>query len=162
MAALGITGNVRNRFIQAAVLLYILDPVRGEPTAYGLDQDPHEIESPRERLLKRKFLDSFALVCATKRDGDSVSAACMEEGRPEGTVIRIASNCGVSETTLSRLRELIEVLSGIASRGRLPSLNVQSLLELILSLFQFTIHPVEKKKYCLGLSDSTSKRFDNI
>jgi hypothetical protein len=104
IAAIGITGNLRNRFIQAAVLLYKLDPVRGEPTAaYGLDQDLQEIESLRERLLKRKFLDSFALVCATRKDGDSVSAACMEDGRPEGTIIRIASNSGVSETTLSQL-----------------------------------------------------------
>jgi hypothetical protein len=119
MAALGITGNARNRLVQAAVLLHMLDPVRGEPTVYGLDQDPHDIESPRERLLKRKFLDSFALVCATKRGGDSVSAACMEEGMPEGTVIRIASNCGVSGTTLSRLREVVDIMGGIASRGTL-------------------------------------------
>jgi hypothetical protein len=125
MAAVRITGNVRDRFIQAAVLLHTLDPVRGEPTVYGLDQDPHEIESPRERLLKRKFLDSFALVCATKRDGDSVSAACMEERRPEGTVIRISSNSGVSETTLNRLRELVDILSRIASRGKLSPLNVE-------------------------------------
>lgn len=78
MCAMRITGNVGDRFIQAAVLLHMLDPVRGEPTAHGLDQDPHEIETPRERLLKRKFLDSFALLCAIKKDDDSVSAACME------------------------------------------------------------------------------------
>jgi hypothetical protein len=119
MATIGITGNVRNRFIQAAVLLHMLDPVRGEPTVYGLDQDLHDITSSRERLLKRKFLDSFALICATKRDGDSVSAACIEEGRPEGTIVRIARNSGISETTLGRLRELLDVLSSIASRGML-------------------------------------------
>lgn len=34
-----------------AVLLYVLDLVRGEPTAHGLDQDPHEIETTRECLL---------------------------------------------------------------------------------------------------------------
>jgi hypothetical protein len=162
MAAMGITGNLRNRFIQAAVLLYKLDPVRGEPTAYGLDQDLQEIESPRERLLKRKFLDSFALVCATRKDGDSVSAACMEEGRPEGTIIRVASNSGVSETTLSRLREIVNTLSGISSRGKLSPLNVKSLLGLISLSFQFTIYPVEKKRYCLRSSNSTFKRFNNI
>ena len=70
MSPLEIIGHARDRFIQAAVLLYTLNPVRGEPTGYGVDQDPHDIETPRERLLKRKFLDSFALICATKKDGD--------------------------------------------------------------------------------------------
>lgn len=115
MASIGITGNVRNRFIQVAVLLHTLDPVRGEPTVHGLDQDPLEIEPSRERLLKRKFLDSFALICSTKKGGDSVSAACMEEGLPQGTTIRIASNAGVGEQTLTQLRQLVNILNGIAS-----------------------------------------------
>jgi hypothetical protein len=114
---LEITGNVRNRFIQAAALLRLLDPVRGEPTAYGLDQDLHNVQSPRERLLKRKFLDSFALICAIRKDGDTVSAACLEEGGPEGTVVRIASNAGVSENTLSHLRDILALLNSIALKG---------------------------------------------
>lgn len=114
-----LTGNVRNRSVQAAVLLRILDPVRGEPTIHGLDEDSNEMRTPRERLLKRNFLDSFALICAIKRDGDSVSAACMEEGAPQGTVIRVASNSGVGERTLSQLRELVTVLNSIGSRGTL-------------------------------------------
>ncbi|PVH70607.1 hypothetical protein DL98DRAFT_504443, partial [Cadophora sp. DSE1049] len=89
-APLHITGNVRKRFIQAAALLHLLDPVRGEPTAYGLDQESHSIHASRERLLKRKFLDSFALICATEKGADTVSAACLEEGGPGGTVVRIA------------------------------------------------------------------------
>lgn len=121
MAPLKITGNVRNRFIEAAVLLHMLDPVRGEPTVYGLDQDPHEIEAPR---VKRKFLDSFALVCATRRDGGSVSAACMEEGLPQGTVIRIASNAGVGARTLSQVRELVDVLNSIASGGAMSIIRI--------------------------------------
>jgi hypothetical protein len=120
MAPLEITGNVRNRFVQAAVLLHMLDPIRGEPTAYGLDQDVYDIETPRERLLKRKFLDSFALICAKKPGGDSVSAACIEEGSPQGTVIRIASNAGVQEGTLIRVRELVDTLNSVAKGGTLP------------------------------------------
>lgn len=118
MAPIGITGNVRNRFVQVAVLLHRIDPVRGEPTVHGLDQDPLEIEPQRERLLKRKFLDSFALICATKKCGDSVSAACMEEGLPQGTTIRIASNSGVAEQTLTQLRHIVDVLNTVASGGR--------------------------------------------
>ncbi|KAI9773664.1 MAG: hypothetical protein M1840_006938 [Geoglossum simile] len=123
MGPLEITGNVRDRFIQAAVLLYMLDPLRGEPTGYGLDQDPYEVESPRERMLKRKFLDSFALVCAIRKDGDSVSAACIEEGLPEGTIIRVASNSGVREETLSQVREIVGILNHIASGGTLSPIG---------------------------------------
>jgi hypothetical protein len=127
MAPIEITGNIRNRFIQAAVLLHRLDPVRGEPTVHGLDQDPLEIEPQRERLLKRKFLDSFALICATKKGGDSVSAACMEEGLPQGTTIRIASNSGVGEQTLTQLRQIVNILNTVASGGRF-SLGVLAVL----------------------------------
>ena len=112
-----ITGNAQNRFVQAAALLHLLDPVRGEPTAYGLDQDANPLEQDRERLLKRKFLDSFALICAKKKDGDTVSAACLEEGFPGGTIVRVASNQGVAKSTLFELRELVAILNGVASGG---------------------------------------------
>lgn len=112
-----ITGNVRDRFIQAAALLRLLDPVRGEPTAYSLDQDSNTVEGLRELLLKRKFLDSFALVCAIKKDGDCVSVACLEEGRPEGTIVRIASNAGVSEGTMISLRNILGLLQKISFKG---------------------------------------------
>lgn len=112
-----ITGNAQSRFIQAAALLHLLDPVRGEPTTYSLDQDSNTVQQNRERLLKRKFLDSFALICAKKKDGDTVSAACLEEGLQEGTVVRIASNQGVAPSTLCQLRELVAILNGVARGG---------------------------------------------
>ena len=112
-----ITGNTRDRFVQAATLLCLLDPVRGEPTAYGLDQDAPDLQAPKEQVLKRKFLDSFALICATRQDGDAVSAACLEEGEPEGTVVRIASNAGVSEETLTQLQSILGLLSSISNEG---------------------------------------------
>ena len=37
MAFIEIISNVRDRFIWVTVLLYMLDPVRGEPTVHGLD-----------------------------------------------------------------------------------------------------------------------------
>ncbi|CZR51798.1 uncharacterized protein PAC_01675 [Phialocephala subalpina] len=177
MAALAIGGNARNRLIQASVLLHMLEPVRGEPTAYGLDQDPHEIESPRDRLLKRKFLDSFALVCATKREGDSVSAACMEEGRPEGTVVRIASNCGVSDTTLLQLREIVDEMSCLAVRDpltgedeillriiRLDSTKIRSYLKdlcIANNVFEEPVEGVESRitKASICAAPSTTQQF---
>ena len=113
--SLEIVGNVRERFIQAAALLRLIDPVRAEPTVYGLDEDSPNLQSPRELVLKRKFLDSFALICATRKNGDSVSAACLEEGGPTGTIVRIASNSGVSDETLSHLRNILGLISSISS-----------------------------------------------
>jgi hypothetical protein len=118
MSALQITGNLRKRYIQAAALLRILDPVRGEPTTYGLDYESHSIQDPLDRVLKRKFLDSFALICAVqKKNSDNVLAACLDKDSPEGTVIRIASNAGVSVTTLNDLRDILSFLCNVAARG---------------------------------------------
>ncbi|KIW16613.1 hypothetical protein PV08_03801 [Exophiala spinifera] len=110
-----ITGNIQSRFVQVTTLLHLIDPVRGEPTVYGLDQGANAGQQSREKLLKKRFLDSVALICARRKDGDTVSAACLEEGLPEGTVVRIASNQGVSDSTLTELREIIHILNGIAS-----------------------------------------------
>lgn len=117
--ALEITGRTQIRFVEAAVFLYLLDPVRGEPTEHGLDQSVHDAMSHREGLLKRKFLDSLALLCATKKNSDTVSAACLEEGFPEGTVVRIASNLGVVESTLLGLRKIVDILNRVAGGGEL-------------------------------------------
>jgi len=117
MGEFAISGNVRDRFVQVAVLLHMLDPVRGEPTAHGLDQGQNAVETTREQLLKRKFLDSFALICATKKGGDSVSGACIEEGSPRGTIVRIASNAGVREDTLRQLQAILDCLNGMAAAG---------------------------------------------
>ena len=117
MSVIEITGRSRDRFIQVVVLLFLLDPARGEPIAYGLDKESSTVEYPRELFLKRKFLDSFALICAIRKDPKSVSAACLEEGQPEGTVVRIASNAGVREDTMISLRRIVDILSSIAARG---------------------------------------------
>ena len=102
--------------MQAAILLHTLNSVRGKSTEYDLDQDSYNIEISRERLLKRKFLDSFALICATKKNDDSVSIACLEEESSQETIVRIASNFEVRKNTLDQLRELVNVLNDIASK----------------------------------------------
>lgn len=90
-----ISGNAHGGFAQTAALSHSIDPVRGKSTACGLDWDPNALEQNRERLLKKKLLDSFAIICAKKIDGDTVSAACLEKGLPEGTILRVTSNEGV-------------------------------------------------------------------
>lgn len=126
MAALEITGKAEKRFMEASGLLYMLDPVRGAPTVHGLDKHLHDGGVTRSHLLKSKFLDSFALICSTKKNGDSVSAAALEEGLPDGTVIRVASNAGVASSTLLRLQEIVQVLNGVATGGELNSLHCDS------------------------------------
>jgi hypothetical protein len=118
MNALEITGKLQKRFIGDAVLLHLLDPVRGSPTAYGLDRHPHDTDVSREILLKRKFLDSVALLASTHKDGDRVSAAAIEEGAPEGTTVRIASNAGVCDSTLSCLQDLVSDLNNLSATGK--------------------------------------------
>jgi hypothetical protein len=100
MATFEVPQKIRRRFIHAAVLLSMLDPVRDEASTQSLDDDPGKPEPTREQFLKRKFLDSFALICAVQKEGDSVSAACMEDGERQGTIVRVACSAGVSDGKL--------------------------------------------------------------
>jgi hypothetical protein len=100
MATLEVPEKIRHRFIHAAVLLSMLDPVRDEASTQSLDDDPAKPVPTREQFLKRKFLDSFALICAVQKERDSVSAACMEDGERQGTIVRVASSAGVSDGKL--------------------------------------------------------------
>lgn len=112
-----ITGNILKRFIQAATLLSCLDPVRGEPTTYSLDRHPDDAQDDAGDRQMKKFLDSIALICATRKDGDTVSAATLEEWSPDGSIIRIARNSGLPEETLEQIREIVELLNDIAQKG---------------------------------------------
>ncbi|QVM10382.1 hypothetical protein D8B26_005043 [Coccidioides posadasii str. Silveira] len=117
MASLTVTGKARTCFVEAAVLLHALGPVRGEPASQALDHS--ELGQDREGFLRRKFLDSFAPISC--KGGDSVSAACMEDPQPEGTVVRIASNGSVSADILSQAQSIINDLSSIACGGLLSN-----------------------------------------
>ncbi|KXH28086.1 hypothetical protein CSAL01_05096 [Colletotrichum salicis] len=128
---LEITGNLQKRFVQDAVLLHQLNPVRGSPTAYGLDRHPHDTDVSREVFLKRKFLASFALLASTHKDGDRVSAATLEVGAPEGSIVRIASNAGVCASTLVLLRDVMEDLQNVSVMGLTDERRMSVLLKII-------------------------------
>ncbi len=87
MTVIEITDNLRSHFIQAVVLLRMMNSVRDDLMIYNLDQDSHNIDMSREHLLKRKFLDFFALICVTKKNDDSVSATCMKKDASQETVL---------------------------------------------------------------------------
>lgn len=119
---LEITGTLLKRYIQAVALLYILDPVRGEPTAYGLDHDSTSVHGSFDLSLKRKFLDAIALICAFEKDPSCISAACFDKESPDETTIRIASNGGVAAETLICLEDIMSLLKHQSTDGMLSQI----------------------------------------
>lgn len=113
-------------FITVSTLLSLIDPVRGNPTAYSLDIDPND---PTQRYdhLQTRFLDSFALVCSTSKKGsDTASAVCMEQDRSGATVLRLARNRGVPPDLINRLRRILDKLMTISREGMLVHFNIRA------------------------------------
>lgn len=115
--SLEITGTLRDRYIQDVALLYMLDPVRGEPTAYGLDHDSSSVHGSFDLSLKRKFLDAIALICAVNKSPSCISAACFDKENPVETIIRVASNGGVLGRTLIYMEEILGILTDLSMQG---------------------------------------------
>lgn len=111
------TGPAQKRFTKVVTLLHLIDPVRGEPTEHSMDRHPHEGFGQREHHQK-KFLDSFALICSTSRQGgDTAAAVCMEPNHPSGTILRLARNLGVPPNLVDRLQAVLDNLTLVATRG---------------------------------------------
>lgn len=113
-----VSGQAHRRFVVVSTLLYLIDPVRGEPTTHSLDRHPHD-DTWKHDQLQKKFLDSFALISSTSRTGgDTASAVCLEQGHPSGTVLRLARNLGISDEHLvSQLQEVLDDLTAVALKG---------------------------------------------
>jgi hypothetical protein len=111
------SGNAQRRFYLIATLLSLIDPVRGEPTTYGLDKHPHDNAQKQDNHLK-KFLDSFAWICSTSKNGATTSAVAIEQNGPTGTVLRLARNLGVPHDLIPRLQRLLDELTAVATRGK--------------------------------------------
>jgi len=108
--------------LETILLLKALNEVQGVPSAHGLDSN----ECPctqRADLLKRKFLDFFVFVCATRKGGANVSAACMEENQSGETIIRFACNTGVRDSVLSDAQAIIQILTQMANGGKLATIT---------------------------------------
>lgn len=113
-----INGFDLKRFVVHAALLRLIDPVRGEPTRTPLDENP-EYDSSNGQRLKQKFLDSFALICATSDSGgESASAVCLEQDDASAKVtLRVARNHGWTPNDLIGLESILQVLRIVAKRG---------------------------------------------
>lgn len=122
MAVRTLPGNLQKRFLETVLLLKSLHEVQGVPSAHGLDSNECP-SAQRADLLKRKFLDSFAFICATHKGGAYVSAACMEENQLGETIIRLACNTGVRNSVLSDAQSIIQILKRVANGGKLATMT---------------------------------------
>lgn len=105
------------RFVVQSALLSLIDPVRGEPTRTPLDENPDGDTSVGQKL-KQKFLDAFALISSTSRLGaETASAVCLEQHTPDGAILRLARNCGLTPKDLSGLESVLQTLRLVAKKG---------------------------------------------
>ena len=137
MTVIEITDNLQSHFIQAVVLLCMLNSVHDDLMIHDFDQDSHNINMSKKCLLKRKFLDFFALICVTKKNDDSVSATCMKKDALQETVLWIVSNFEVDERILNQLRKLMNTLNSIKSEDMILSVSITEhrLIVELISLF---------------------------
>lgn len=106
-----------SRLVLHSTLLYLIDPVRGQPTVHGLDRHLNEDIWCHDNL-QRKFLDSFALISSTgRKGGETASAICLEQDAFSGSVLRLSRNLGVPPDVYALLVDVLEDLSSIAHRG---------------------------------------------
>lgn len=111
-----IGGADLKRFVIQSALLSLIDPVRGEPTRASLDENPNGdiLGGPQ---LKRRFLDSFALICSTSSSGaETASAVCLENA-PAGSILRVARNRGLTHGDLIGLEKVLQKLQVVAEKG---------------------------------------------
>lgn len=112
-----IVGADLKSFVVLSALLYMIDPVRGNPTRTSLDENP-EGDLSGGWQLKQKFLDSFALICSTSSSGaETASAVCLEEHDPAGAILRVARNRGLTPKDAAGLKKVLQMLRLVASKG---------------------------------------------
>lgn len=111
------------RFVVQSALLSLIDPVRGEPTRTPLDENP-DADTSGGQKLKQKFLDSFALICSTSSSGaETASAVCLEQDAPDGAILRVARNRGLTPKDLTGLEKVLQILQVVARKGTYCTLS---------------------------------------
>lgn len=111
-----IRGSGLNHFVLYSALLRLIDPIRGEPTRL-LDENP-DSSLLSTLQLKQKFLDSFALICATSDLGaETAAAVCLEINQQTGNILRVARNHGFCPNVVTSLENVLQVLREVARKG---------------------------------------------
>lgn len=110
-------GDAFKKFVINSALLGLIDPVRGEPTKNLIEGHP-DSDSSTTLLMKKRFLDSFALICSTSSSGkDTAAAVCMEQNQLPETILRVSRNRGLSQRDLGKLMRLLQTLIAVANQG---------------------------------------------
>jgi hypothetical protein len=120
-----VKGTELRRFVFCSTILCKIDPARGAPTKTSFDDGPNG-DGLSTQQLKRKFLDSFALICSTSEFGaETASAACLEEHDPAGVVLRVARNQGLTPDVLAGLQGILQILRAVSRREK-PSARAEA------------------------------------
>ncbi|KAH7037043.1 uncharacterized protein B0I36DRAFT_427794 [Microdochium trichocladiopsis] len=128
-----------------AVLVNLIDPVRGKPTKDSLEGSLDEGIIPLYQL-KQKFLDSFALICATSGSGkETASAVCLEQTQGSSSILRVARNRGLPDNDLKRLKEVLHFLVAVAEKRKTSTQAEGELLKIIVKLDEHRILSLVQK-----------------
>ncbi|ETS74021.1 hypothetical protein PFICI_13887 [Pestalotiopsis fici W106-1] len=152
----------RKPFMINSVLLSLIDPVRGEPTKSLLDGNPDDDVS-RSHQLKEKFLDSFALICSTSSSGSvTASAVCMEQNQSFENTLRVARNHSFSPQNIDSLRKILQILTAVANRDKLPGQAESEALREIADLDQDRIRSFVTKLEKSGIQTIFKQAISNL
>ncbi|WZH46921.1 uncharacterized protein QYS62_008048 [Fusarium acuminatum] len=152
-----IGGADLRRFVLHSALLRLIDPVRGEPTRYTLDENPDSSLSGSWQLTQ-KFLDSFALICSTSGSGaKTASAVCLETHGQDGTILRVARNHGLTPEDLAGLKKVLKLLQEVAIKERLSTQAEPEILQLIVELDRSRILSFAKRIEKRGIRNFLQK-----
>lgn len=100
-----------------AVLMNLIDPVRGQPTRNSTAERLDEHNAPTSQLMS-KFLDAFALICSTSSKGaETASAVCFEHKPTSTPILRIARNRGLSSRDHTKLEHVLKILGDVSGKS---------------------------------------------
>lgn len=101
-----------------AVLMNLIDPVRGQPTRNNTAERLDEHNAPTSQLMS-KFLDAFALICSTSSKGaETASAVCFEHKPASTPILRVARNRGLSSQDHTKLEHVLQILGDVSEKSR--------------------------------------------
>jgi hypothetical protein len=105
------------RFYEPLVFLSVLNPVRGirfSNNGYRLDDSLDE--------LRRSFINGLATICDSHKGGDTVTAAALQS-TPQQTIIWVAANKNITQTTIDYLHGILDRLVHVTADSKQSTLE---------------------------------------
>jgi hypothetical protein len=107
---LTLTRKVLRRFYEPLLLLYALDPIRGERTKAASFTDDVE---PNHGKRRRLIADDIAYIAAYKKGPDHVTATALEK-TPQGITVWLAANSNIESKVEKFLKRVLLILQQVA------------------------------------------------